>query len=574
MAKTKASKRKSSQAWSSSEHSHRTAKRIASLQKKQRKELAVDDNADVPQQQKQQQQQQRLRRRRPLLSSAVPSNTYKRTHLAHDNHEKLELSKLRLATSQIQRQIDVLASRLSNWDPQSTANDLDVEAAEREAKMRREAENRRMDRQARDKADAERILIEAERGVNCSIGRRKANLRKKPRPGPETWKLRGAARPAWEVYDFDTRYVDPHIKAVEEHREKLKRSVNIFTLCRGRFAQTTTHDSADAHDDSFPPPQPHCQTYLSLLTQLGSLHLSRKNYSSARTSFLSAVELEGTDHPRSITNARYQLMNMYLSTNRPAPARRLFQTLSNDDSAWIRYSEALMEYVSWNLLGEQGSSALVAERALGKAIRGNVYLVYLLGWREVFGRAMEYTEDVVEWGDGETGTIMEAVEYYGCGLAVEEEGMKGMGLWLATEGSLDWIRSVVLRVLNEETVGHEHVLSKADLLSWEAKLALEEEAFEKKRNSKDSLKKDCHTSEEHSSDEEEEPDLLMYAGMFRTAMDWLQDAGEFLKTPTYHYIKEVERERVEDLAHISSVEGEDKSVSADSGSSSDSVSSA
>jgi hypothetical protein len=174
MAKTKASKRKSSQAWSSSEHSHRTAKRIASLQKKQRKKLAVsesiDDNADVPQQQQHQQQHQR---RRPLLSSAVPSNTYKRTHLAHDNHDKIELSKLRLATSQIQRQIDALASRLSNWDPQSTTDDMGVETAERDSKMSRDVENRRMDRQARDKADAERILIEAERGVNCSSGRRK-----------------------------------------------------------------------------------------------------------------------------------------------------------------------------------------------------------------------------------------------------------------------------------------------------------------------------------------------------------------------------------------------------------------
>ena len=28
----------------------------------------------------------------------------------------------------------------------------------------------------------------------------------------------------------------------------------------------------------------------------------------------------------------------------------------------------------------------------------------------------------------------------------------------------------------------------------------------------------------------------MYAGMFRTAMDWLQDAGEFLKEPSFDYV--------------------------------------
>eukprot|EP00804_Cyclotella_cryptica_P001073 CCRYP_008367-RA/>CCRYP_008367-RA protein AED:0.03 eAED:0.03 QI:124/1/1/1/1/0.5/2/143/575 len=573
MAKTKASKRKSNQTWSSSDHSSRTAKRIASLQKKQRKKLALsestDDNADAPSQEHQQR-----RRRRPLLSSAVPSHTYKRTHLAHDNHDKIELSKLRLATSQIQRQVDALASRLSHWDPQSTTDDDVVRTEERDAKMRRDVENRRMDRQAREKAEAERVLIEAERGVNCSMGRRKANLRKKPRPGPETWKLRGAARPAWEVYDFDTRYVDPHIQAMEEHREKVKRTINVFTLCRGRFAQDSNNND---DKDAFPPPQPHCRTYLSLLTQLGSLHLTRKNYSSARSSFLSAIELEGPTHPRSITNARSQLMNMYLSTNRPASARKLLETLVNDDSAWIRYSAALLEYVSWNVLGEEGSSAEVAERALGRAIRGNVYLVYLLGWGEVFRRAMEYTEDVVEWGDGEGGSIMEAVEYYGWGVGVEdgeeeEEGVKGMGLWLATEGSLDWVQSVVLRVWNGESVGGEDVLSKADLLSWEAKLAKEEEAFEKERNAKESLNEGDSVSGEHSLNEEEEPDLLMYAGMFRTAMDWLQDAGEFLKSPTYNYIKEVEKKRIEDDSNVSSVEGDGDSVSDDSSSSSDSVS--
>ena len=28
----------------------------------------------------------------------------------------------------------------------------------------------------------------------------------------------------------------------------------------------------------------------------------------------------------------------------------------------------------------------------------------------------------------------------------------------------------------------------------------------------------------------------MYAGMFRTAMDWCQDAGEFLQAPSYDFM--------------------------------------
>lgn len=40
--------------------------------------------------------------------------------------------------------------------------------------------------------------------------------------------MQGAARPTWEVYDFDTRYVDPYIKDQEEAHKKAKRSLSTF----------------------------------------------------------------------------------------------------------------------------------------------------------------------------------------------------------------------------------------------------------------------------------------------------------------------------------------------------------
>eukprot|EP00984_Skeletonema_dohrnii_P027287 scaffold16815_cov94-Skeletonema_dohrnii-CCMP3373.AAC.1 len=47
---------------------------------------------------------------------------------------------------------------------------------------------------------------------------------------------------------------------------------------------------------------------------------------------------------------------------------------------------------------------------------------------------------------------------------------------------------------------------------------------------------DNEESSNPDEEDEEEPDSLMYAGMFRTAMDWLQDAGEFLQAPSYDFI--------------------------------------
>ena len=98
--------------------------------------------------------------------------------LTRDSKEKREEGKNRLHIKRTQRQLDKLRERLENWD--------DVE----EARLVKE--------------EQERIRKEKE-----NEGKEK---KKKGRLGPETWKLKGAARPAHLVYDFDTRYVDPHMK--------------------------------------------------------------------------------------------------------------------------------------------------------------------------------------------------------------------------------------------------------------------------------------------------------------------------------------------------------------------------
>ena len=84
--------------------------------------------------------------------------------LTRDSKEKREEGKLRLHIKRIQRQIEKLRSRLEAWD--------DVEEKQLIEKMRREEEQRRQEE------------------LNPK--------KKKGRKGPETWKLKGAARPAWQ----------------------------------------------------------------------------------------------------------------------------------------------------------------------------------------------------------------------------------------------------------------------------------------------------------------------------------------------------------------------------------------
>ena len=579
MAKTKSNRKRGKNGggnWSNADHEQRMATRIASIQKKrERKERARLEQEEQNEQQEayddkpppakklkheqplHQKRNKNYRNKHTRLAQHLPENTYKQTHLAHDGYEQIESSKLRLATSQIQRQVSALKERLEDWDPVEEAELAKAEAegvvdeTSMEHKLKIHAKNRKEDAAARAKAKSEESLLHAKHGVNSSVHRRKRNLKKHARPGPETWKLKGAARPASEVYDFDTRYQDPHLKAQEDANARARRVKNIIRLCKGRFAldedemdglnaSDANTNGGDNSKNLFPTPQPHCRKYLSLLTQLGSLHLERKNYSSARKAFLEVLELEGTEWAYSITNARNQLMNMYMSTNRPASARKLWERLDNDGSAWIRYSAALIEYVSWNLLQEEGSTAESAESLLAKAIRGNVYVAFFLGWPEMFEKAMEYTEELVERGDSPSGSILEAIEY---GCCVNED--KGLGMWGGTDGSLEWVRSVILKVLNSndnEICDAGDNLAKEDLMSWESKLAKEEEEYERERNEREDMKANESDNEESSNpdEDEEEPDSLMYAGMFRTAMDWLQDAGEFLQTPSYDFITDVD----------------------------------
>jgi hypothetical protein len=391
----------------------------------------------------------------------------------------------------VQRQIDALKSRLQSWDP--------VTEREREEKERQDEQAKQQQQQQHDDATI-------------------TNKKKKGRKGPETWKLRGAAKPAWQVYDFDTRYVDPHMKAHEHAQQKAARSKNIFQLYKGRFGQERPTITTAANDDSVHdafPPQPYCRQYLSLLMQLALLCIEANKIKSAVVTLEECVELDGTDQP--ITNARCRLMRLYLQINQPQLARQfLLQHNHCDDddrSVWIRYSAALIDYVSWKILQEDGSSRQVAETMLGQAIQANVYCAYYMAFHEHFTSIMEYTDEIE---DAPEGTLEEAIEY-----CCSEQ----MSLWSDTDGAIPWIRSFLGRVLfggggEASTIDEALSLRRSDL-DWNAKL-LQLEA----EQHNDTTTTTTGIAKPGDAEQEEQHDTQMYCGMFRTAMEMLEESGE------------------------------------------------
>ena len=377
--------------------------------------------------------------------------------LTRDSKEKREEGKNRLHIKRTQRQLDKLREQLENWD--------DVE----EARLVKE--------------EQERIRKEKE-----NEGKEK---KKKGRLGPETWKLKGAARPAHLVYDFDTRYVDPHIKKHEEARKKAARSRNIMVLCKGRFGNENDKDV----------PQPQCREFLSLLMQLGNVCMYSQQMKSARKAFLECIELDSSENP--ITPARCQLMRLYMEANRPDSARRLWERLpSTDPAVWIRYSAVLIEFVSFKILEEEGSSEQKCEERMVEAIKANLFCALYLAFFDDFSGIMEYTDEIEDADDDSQ--LEQAIEY--C-------NSEQVGAWKGTEGATDWVRKFLVRVLTSESAQKEHNLSAEDL-DWRGALS----------TTRNMVVVDDR-ADDGNEDDESVVDVEMYATMFETAMEMLEDSG-------------------------------------------------
>lgn len=395
--------------------------------------------------------------------------------LTRDSKEKRESGKLRLHMKRVQRQIDTLRSRLETWDDEDERKLAEQKRKEEEAK-RKEFEN--------------------------------PSKKKKGRKGPETWKLKGAARPAWQVYDFDTRYVDPHMKAHEEAKKKAQRSRNVFALCKGRFGD---EESADV-------PQPFCREFLSLLMQLGNLAQQANQLKTARKSFVECLDLDSVPP---ITNARCQLMRLYMDANRPDSARRLWEKLGPEDpSVWIRYSAALIEYVSWKLLEEEGSTQQTAEALLARAIQANVFCAYYLAFTDTFVDAMDYVDEIED--ANEDSPLEEAIEY--C-------NSEQMGAWQGTEGACKWIQSFILKGLQNISGIADGALTKDDL-DWRLKLSEVRQQYEESQSSEHGDNDECKeesgsNSDDEGSEDEMIVDLGMFLGMFETAMEMVEDSDDY-----------------------------------------------
>jgi hypothetical protein len=514
--------------WSYEEQCARVNKKLLSMKKKDARKQKEGTNSTTNHTNNNTTTNQGLDREElvPLVSSSSSSSSrgYKRTSLAHDTQDQRDTKKLLLHLSHLQREIEKLRHNLSHWD---------------EEEEQKEKERNRQERQEQPKLP----LTRAEKAA-----------RKRQKMDPSNWKLRGAARPAWEVYDFDTRYVCPHVQSQEREKERRVRLQNLLVIYRGQFGSNT---------DDLPI---ECRTFLSLLMQYGTLCIEAQRFQSARTAFLECIDLEGND--TSITNAKCRLLRMCLDQNRIESARTYLTELitPHDQSAWIRYGAALVQYITWKETEQGGcvepiitpsntttaaaaaaAATTIAQQTLRQAFEANIFVAYYLAFHTTFNTIMEYTEDVE---DAEAGTVEEAIEY--C-------SSEQMNVWFKTDGAIQWVRTRLLQERKHTTndrLNWEKRLQEAELsLQRNEQSSMEEDATTTTTTTSSSCNEalrnvqlpwtsteltsstsktttttatddDCSNSDnQYTIDSEDKVDIKMYFNMFRTAMEVIEDSG-------------------------------------------------
>lgn len=491
---------------------------------------------------------------------AIERREYRTAKLTHDSKDKREQAKLRLNITKTQRQIEQLRTRLSQWDEITERQQLAKEQEE-EAKRRQEATQ--------------------------------PKKKKRGRLGPETWKLKGAARPAWQVNEMDIRYQCPHQLAHEQAALKAKRIQNLLYIGKGKFgipqlllsqnkhkkknkkkndsgydeSQQQQNDPIEEDDISYP----HRRQFLSLLMQLGLLCMEAKQYKSARQAFLECLELDGIES--SISLARCYLMRLYLQVNRPQSVQTLWETKlcpnnnnneTKEKSAWVWYSVALVAYIRWKDFQE--IKRVEAEEILVQAIQANIFCAYYLAFADTFHQHMEYVDEIQDIQN--YGSLEEAIEY-----CCSEQ----MGMWMGTSGALEWIQQTILRIIHQQPLAGDIVVDTS-IVDWKSKLIQIEKEYKQQysqsqqheghqddggtgqdghnsnsndhaaqpaaahhQNDHDDDDDDNHNTWEEDDDSDSDDDdnefdqnhvdTLMYAGMFRTVMEMLQENGSLDQVP-------------------------------------------
>ncbi|RLN86414.1 hypothetical protein BBJ28_00023985, partial [Nothophytophthora sp. Chile5] len=265
----------------------------------------------------------------------------------------------------------------------------------------------------------------------------KPPARKGPTP-PEEWKLKGAARPAALVARIAAGELD-------ECGNEFPKPIETFDL----YEQTLKEGRLAEREET--------KEYLSVMKQLAAACCNAGMPDRGIKNYELCMSLDTKDS----LGSHEGLACVLVDEGRGAEARALIDKHGSEESAVLAYCRVIIEYVSWEVLEEEGSSEEVVQEAFRKAFRLNPFMAVVIACHETFFQVIEYVEEIKS---PKPGSIEEAFVY----------GSQNIGVWVDTVGAFEWIAKE-LDELPEPVATKEHVADEMYLGMYETAVEMHKE---------------------------------------------------------------------------------------------------
>ncbi|KAK1946427.1 hypothetical protein P3T76_001980 [Phytophthora citrophthora] len=305
-----------------------------------------------------------------------------------------------------------------------------------DASMDKKQQNRRRMRVVQLQRSVERKLQEL-RAFPKNPPPPKAAARKGPKP-PSEWKLKGAARPAAMLAKIAAGELD-------ECGNEFPKPVETFDLYEKMVKQGNLAENKGTKE------------YLGLLKQLAAACCEAGMSDRGIKNYELCMSLDKTDS----CHSREGLVCALVDEGRGAEARALIEEHKDDSSAVLAYCQVIIEYVSWEVLEEDGSSEEVVQKAFRKAFALNPFMAVVIAYHETFFQVMEYVDEIK---DPKRGSIEEAFVYVS----------QNIGVWMDTVGAYQWIEKE-LNELSEPAATKEDVSDEMFLGMYETAIEMHKE---------------------------------------------------------------------------------------------------
>lgn len=160
-----------------------------------------------------------------------------------------------------------------------------------------------------------------------------------------------------------------------------------------------------------------------MILYAAGLHNITEQTSHAIKVFYEVLEYDPEDH----YNAKQRILRCYLDIAEAAKARALIEKYKDDKSCCFLYNKALIEFISFNTLKEEGSSQEICDNALKEAYDVNPFGLFALAYNSVFKDCIEYANLI---RDAPEGSVEDAISFFDSDIE----------LWEDVEGAIEWVR--------------------------------------------------------------------------------------------------------------------------------------